>query len=168
VGWFNSGRARPTFRGTGAPLVQFALVLHDLDRPEVVQVFGPYTGEDAADLALADLSGWPMLRGTWEIAPIRQYPASTAAVPEPLLPQAPYTPITPTYPAPQPIWPAGQWPNVTWYSTATAGAGHPSVQYFPQSTACAPAYPAATVWTTGLPSTSGEDEPPDTAVPARI
>lgn len=135
--------------------MNFALVLHDADRPEVVQLFGPYATEQEADLAMADLAEWPMLKGSWEIVPIRQYPAPTSTP----LPTVPYSPIAPTYPT----WP--QWPGngVIWCGgeqAPYAAAGW---------TGCAPAATTAyTIWTTGMPPSPHDEEPPDMAVPARI
>lgn len=136
--------------------MNFALVLHDADRPEIVQLFGTYPTEQDADLALADLAEWRMLRGSWEILPIRAYPAPTAQS----APVVPYAPVAPTWTPPQPQWPYGQ---VIWCG------GEQAPYAAPGWTGCAPAATTAyTIWTTGMTSSPRGEEPPDIAVPARI
>jgi hypothetical protein len=133
--------------------VEFVLVLHDLERPEVVQVFGPYPSEQDADLALADLAEWPMLHGSWETRPLHRYMAPAApVVPSPSLPFYPAAPIYPSLPAPQ--WPTSPiWCDVANPAYTTFVGPPPAVNY-------------TFTWPA---STPGNDEPPpDIAVPARI
>lgn len=123
--------------------MDFALVLHDADRPEVVQLFGSY----------------PTERDSWEILPIRSYPAPAAA---PLLPMTPYTPapILPYTTPAVPLWPRD---GVIWCNTETAPYAAPGW------TACAPAASSYTyTWTTGMPASPRDEEPPDMGVPARV
>jgi hypothetical protein len=140
--------------------VDFVLLLWELDRSGLQQAFGPYASQDLADEALVELGNWPSLHGAWEIMALTQAGA-TNPTPAPSLP---YTPIVPW--PPQPQWPGN---GVTWCGTITAAAGHPSVQYAPGWTGCVPA--ATTpymIWTTGMPSSRGDEEPPDMGVPARV
>lgn len=139
----------------------FVLLLWELDRSGLQQVFGPYASQDDADVALVELGNWPSLHGAWEIAPLtRAGETSPAATPS--LPSIPHTPIVPW----QPQWPGN---GVTWCGTITATDTHPSVHYAPGWTGCAPAATTAyTIWTTGMTSSPRGEEPPDIAVPACV
>jgi hypothetical protein len=143
---FKSGSGH---HGSGAAM-EYVLVLHDLERPEITQIFGPYASEQDADLALADLAEWPMLRGSWATRPLHRYMVPPLG-PSPAAPM----PVLPFYPTqPGPSWPLRD--GVVWCAA-------------PGVTACAPAAPTFTytTWASMVPS-QRNDEPPDIGVPARV
>jgi hypothetical protein len=142
--------------------VDFVLLLWELDRSSLQQAFGPYASQDDADVALVELGNWPSLHGAWEILPLTRV-GETSPASVPLLPSIPYAPFTPAPMTPTPVVPLWPRDGVVWCGAERAPYAAPGW------TGCAPAATTPyTIWTTGMPPSPRDEEPPDMAVPARV